>query len=76
MCSTYALDLAYHILGTKSLLDPFLRAGFGLWAYDYMNKEELEELGWYMSDDPLMGSTYFDLGGGLGVNFGDLGIFF
>jgi len=68
--------LAYHILGTKSLLDPFLQAGFGIWAYDYMNKEELEELGWYMSDDPLMGSAYFDLGAGLGVNFGSLGIFF
>src|SRR6056297_2657142 len=72
------LYLAYHFLGTKSVLDPFLQAGFGLWAYDYMNKDALreEEEETWVTDDPLMGSAYFDLGAGLGVNLGSLGIFF
>ena len=72
------LYLAYHFFGTKAILDPFVQAGFGIWAYDYMNKDELreEELETWVTDDPLMGSGYFDLGFGLGVNLGEFGVFF
>lgn len=73
--------LSYHLFGGRAFLDPFLQAGVGLMAYDYKNKDELED--WYesmdmydmVSDDPLFGSLYYDFGLGLGVNLGSIGIF-
>ena len=71
------LYLAYHFFGTKSILDPFVQAGFGVWVYDYMNKDALRDEGeTWVTDDPLMGSAYFDLGAGLGINLGGFGVFF
>jgi hypothetical protein len=69
------LYLAYHIFGGRALLDPFLQAGAGIWAYDYKNKEELQLIYTDMTDDPIAGCMYYDFGLGLGVNLGSIGVF-
>ena len=72
------LYLSYHLFGGRSFLDPFLQAGIGMMGWDYMNKDDLEDLigGENVDDnDPLMASAYWDVGFGLGVNLGPVGIF-
>ncbi len=59
-----------HFLGYSSLLDPFLEMGFGLMAKDYARDSDDPD-----PDNPIMGTTYWQIGGGLGVNFGPIGIF-
>lgn len=68
--------LSYHILGGRSLIDPFLQAGVGEMAYDYKNKDAARA-GDYpdLTDDPLFASIYTDFGLGLGINLGGIGIF-
>ncbi|HUW70828.1 MAG TPA: hypothetical protein VMX33_11410 [bacterium] len=67
--------LSYHILGGRSLIDPFLQAGIGEMAYDYKNKAAVQAIYPDLTDDPLFGSIYYDFGLGLGVNLGGIGIF-
>ncbi len=67
---------SYHIFGGRAFIDPFLQAGLGVWAFDYKNKDEAEvSLGTTLTDDPLMGTGYMDLGLGCGINLGMVGIF-
>ena len=66
--------LSYHILGGRSLIDPFLQAGVGEMAYDYKDKTAAREV-YTLTDDPLFGSIYTDFGLGLGINLGGIGIF-
>jgi len=67
--------LSYHILGGRSLIDPFLQAGVGEMAYDYKNKDDAKIAYTDLTDDPLFGSIYYDFGLGLGINLGGIGIF-
>lgn len=67
---------SYHIFGGRAFIDPFLQAGFGVWAFDYVDKEAAGSyLGYTFTDDPLMGTGYMDLGLGCGINLGMVGIF-
>jgi hypothetical protein len=59
-----------HLFRYKSFIDPFLEAGIGMMAKDYANAEDDPD-----TNAPLMGTKYFQAGGGLGLNFGALGIF-
>lgn len=57
-----------HLLSYKSFLDPYLEVGFGKIATDYAENDP----------DPsvaLRATKYFQAGGGLGLNFGNLGLF-
>lgn len=70
------ISLAYHFFGAKAFIDPFVQAGIGIMAYDYVDRDQAASMGWYTDyDGPLMGSGYFDVGLGIGLNFGSLGIF-
>ena len=74
------LYLSYHLFGGAAFLDPFVEAGFGLTAFDYFNKEELNSnpyIAPYVDDDdPLFASAYTTVGLGLGMNLKPIGIFF
>ena len=59
-----------HMFKYKSFLDPFVEAGLGMAAFDYLNEEEDPD-----SDNPLLATAYFQVGGGLGINLGSLGAF-
>ncbi|HEY9055229.1 MAG TPA: hypothetical protein VIO60_10470 [Rectinemataceae bacterium] len=62
--------LQVHPFGYKAFLDPFLEAGFGLAAKDYAEEEDDPD-----SSNSLLATKYYQVGGGLGLNFGHLGIF-
>jgi hypothetical protein len=66
----YTFYVQGHPLGYKFIIDPFVEAGGGYMAEDYAH--EADDLD---SSNPLMKTNYFQLGGGLGVNLGALGIF-
>jgi hypothetical protein len=57
-----------HLISYKSPIDPFLEVGFGEIATDYAEDDP-------DSSAPLRATKYFQAGGGLGVNLGNLGIF-
>ncbi|HWR10194.1 MAG TPA: hypothetical protein VN445_00075 [Rectinemataceae bacterium] len=57
-----------HLLSYKSFLDPFVEVGFGQIATDYAEDDP-------DSSAPLRATKYFQVGGGLGVNLGNLGVF-
>lgn len=59
-----------HMFKYKSFLDPFVEAGLGLIAKDYLNEEDDLDL-----ENPLLATAYFQVGGGLGINLGSLGAF-
>ncbi len=59
-----------HLFGYKAILDPFVEVGFGAMAKDYANDEDDPD-----TENPLLKTGYFELGGGLGLNLGALGIF-
>jgi hypothetical protein len=59
-----------HLFGYHAFLDPFLEAGAGRLSMDYRNAAEDPD-----TDNPLLASYYWDVGGGLGVNIGSVGIF-
>jgi len=63
-----ALYIQGHLLGYKSPLDPFLEAGLGVMAKDFAENDPDD-------DNPLQGTKYTQLGFGLGLNVGPLGIF-
>lgn len=66
--------MSYHLFGGRAFIDPFLQAGVGMIAYDWKNKDLLSS-NYTVSEDPMMASTYFDFGLGLGINLGGIGIF-
>jgi hypothetical protein len=66
----YTFYVQGHPLGYKFIVDPFVEAGGGYMAKDYANSSDDPD-----PDNPLMKTGYFELGGGLGLNFGALGIF-
>lgn len=66
----YTFYVQGHPLGYKFIVDPFVEAGGGYMAKDYANSSDDPD-----PDNPLMKTGYFQLGGGLGVNLGALGIF-
>jgi hypothetical protein len=59
-----------HLFGYHAFLDPFLEAGLGRMSKDYRNASDDPD-----EDNPLLASYYWDVGGGLGVNIGSIGIF-
>lgn len=67
---------AYHLFGGRAFIDPFVQAGLGIWAFDYVDKDAVRA-SYYptLTDDPLMGAAYMDLGLGCGINLGMVGIF-
>ena len=64
------LYLQGHFLGYKSLLDPFLELGLGVMGKDFADADYDPD-----TNNPIMATSYAQLGGGLGVNFGPVGIF-
>ncbi len=64
------LYLQGHLLKYKSFIDPFLELGFGRMSKDFRNSDDDPD-----EDTPLMASYYWDVGGGLGINIGSIGIF-
>jgi hypothetical protein len=69
-------SLSNHFFGTKSFIDPFVEAGFGaitrsITAFTPFGgeKEELDEPFTYL------GTEYWFLGVGLGINIGSVGVF-
>jgi hypothetical protein len=67
--------LSYHLFGGKAFIDPFVQGGIGIMAYDFMNKEDLGYEIDYYNEYPLYASIYYDVGAGLGINIGSIGIF-
>lgn len=61
------LYLQGHLLRYRSVFDPFLEAGFGVMGTNFRNDSD--------GNNPLSITKYVDLGIGLGLNFGGLGIF-
>lgn len=59
-----------HLISYRSFLDPFLEVGLGVMGKDYAD-EDIQD----PSDDPIMATTYFQAGAGIGLNLGGLGIF-
>jgi hypothetical protein len=74
------LYLSYHLFGGAAFLDPFVEAGFGITAFDYQNKDELNNdplvAPYIDDDDPLYASAYTTVGLGLGLNLKPIGVFF
>ncbi len=66
---------AFHVLGSKAFLDPFVEAGLGYMAQDYA---ATEYEGYQIDPDPnnpLLASTYVFAGAGVGINLGSIGAF-
>ncbi len=61
-----------HLIKYRAFLDPFLEAGLGVMGKDYASDDPSVDPD---PDNPIMATTYFQAGGGLGLNFGGLGIF-
>ncbi|HTX71705.1 MAG TPA: hypothetical protein VMC79_02680, partial [Rectinemataceae bacterium] len=59
-----------HLFGYKAFLDPFVELGLGRMATDYANKDDDPD-----PDNPLLATNYWQIGAGLGLNFGAIGIF-
>lgn len=74
------LNLSYHLFGATAFLDPFVEVGFGMTAFDYQNKDELNNdyliAPFIDDDDPLYASAYTTVGLGLGLNLKPIGVFF
>jgi len=59
-----------HLFGYKSFLDPFVEAGIGQMGTSFANRNDNPNPG-----TPLYATNYWQIGAGLGLNFGGLGIF-
>lgn len=59
-----------HLIRYRAFLDPFLEIGLGVMGKDYANSDDDPD-----DENPIMATTYFQAGGGLGINLGGLGIF-
>lgn len=72
--------LSYHLFGGAAFIDPFVEAGFGVTAFDYLNKDKLNAdsavAPYIDDDDPLFASSYATVGLGLGMNLKPFGVFF
>jgi len=64
------LYLQGHFLGYKSVLDPFLEIGLGVMGKEFADEDNDPD-----PDNPLMATKYWQVGGGVGINLGGLGIF-
>jgi hypothetical protein len=62
--------LQLHLFKYKSFLDPFVQGGIGMMAKDYANAADDPD-----TSNPIAGTVYYELGAGLGVNIGPLGVF-
>lgn len=78
------LYLSYHFFGGRAFLDPFLHFGLGMVGFNFSDPEAAKDYfvttqgGYYTyvdEDDPMFASMYWNLGLGLGVNLGPLGVF-
>ncbi len=77
------LYLAYHLFGGKAFIDPIVQAGIGMYAYNYQDpiaaeyyyEDNYYTYGLVDQDDPLAASMYYDIGVGLGINLGHIGVF-
>ena len=59
-----------HLFSYKAFIDPFFEVGIGKIATDYgESSEDNDPL------NPLRATTYFQAGGGIGLNLGNLGLF-
>jgi hypothetical protein len=65
-----SLYLQIHAFKYKSFIDPFFEAGIGMMAKDYQSEDDDPD-----TDNPLMATKYTQLGAGLGVNLGAIGVF-
>jgi len=65
-----SIYLQLHLFKYKSFIDPFVEGGIGMMAKDYRNEADDPDI-----ENPLMGTYYYQFGGGLGVNLGSIGIF-
>lgn len=59
-----------HLIKYRAFLDPFLEVGLGVMGKDYADDTDDPD-----PENPIMATTYFQAGGGLGINLGGLGIF-
>ncbi len=64
------LALDAHLLGSRTIIDPIIGVGLGYIAKDFANEADDQD-----PDNPLTATAYWFLEGGLGLNFGPLGIF-
>jgi hypothetical protein len=64
------LYLQGHLFKYDAFLDPFLELGIGRMSKDYRNAADDPD-----ENAPLLASYYWDIGLGLGVNLGSIGIF-
>ena len=64
------LALDAHLLGSRSILDPLVGVGLGYISKDYADESDDDD-----PDNPLSATAYWFLEGGLGLNFGPVGIF-
>ncbi len=60
-----------HLFKYKAFLDPFLEVGVGAMSKNYKNSTDNPDT----NNTPLYQSNYWDVGGGLGINLGGLGVF-
>lgn len=67
MTYTYAQG---HLFSYKAFLDPFFEVGFGKFKADYANSADDTD-----DNNPLKASRFLNAGGGVGLNFGHVGIF-
>ncbi len=68
------LYASYHLFKDKPFLDPFGELGFGMLATDFASDASKTAYNPF-EDSPLMASSYWYAGMGLGINLGGLGIF-
>lgn len=59
-----------HLLGYKSVVDPFIELGLGQMGTTFSNSNDNPNPG-----TPLRATNYWQIGGGIGLNFGPIGIF-
>lgn len=59
-----------HLFSYKAFLDPFFEVGLGRFKADYANSAEDPD-----DNNPLKASKFINAGGGVGLNFGHLGLF-
>lgn len=64
------LYLQGHLFKYDAFLDPFLEVGVGRMSKDYRNSIDDPD-----EDNPLLASYYWDVGLGMGVNIGSVGVF-
>jgi hypothetical protein len=64
------LALDAHLIGSRTILDPFVGVGLGYVYKDYADEDFDDD-----PDNPVSATAYWFLNGGLGLNLGPIGIF-